>query len=326
MKDEYNQERIEKEVKEFWKENGIPQKTMDSKSENKGEKEFLFLEGPPGTTGKMHIGHVRGRVIKDIMFRSKTMQGYYVPRQSGWDMQGLPVELETEKKLDVESKKDIEDRIGTKKFIEECKKVAYKYMDEWKGVSKNLGMWMDWDNPYKTLTDEHMERVWKVIKKAHKEGWLTRKLMSNPICPSCQTALSQHEVDQGYSEREDYSIFVKFPVVGHEDEYILIWTTTPWTIPSNMAVAVHPDFDYVKAKVGDDVLIFAEDLLEELKNKLGVEEVDVIDRMKGEELDGIRYEHPLKDLVPKHKEFREEGYTHHIFLEDFVTLEEGTGC
>lgn len=323
---EFNLKNIEEEIAEFWKKNDIPDKAVNLNNDKLDEKEFLFLEGPPGTTGKMHIGHVRGRTIKDIMFRLKTMQGYYVPRQAGWDMQGLPVELEAEKEMGVESKTDIEEKIGAENFIENCKEVAYKYKDEWESLSKNLGMWMDWDNPYLTLSDKHMELVWKVISKAHEKGLLVRKLNSNPVCPSCDTALSQHEVDQGYKDKEDHSIYVKFPVKGTSNEYILIWTTTPWTIPSNMAVGVHPDYDYVKVKLNDQKLILAKEKVDEIVNKLDLEDYEIVEEMKGEALDGIQYEHPLKDLVPKHQEFNDSGYQHRIFLQDFVTLEEGTGC
>lgn len=323
---DYDQQEIEEEIREYWRKRNIPKKVIHLRDGEKGENEFLFVEGPPSTTGKMHIGHVRGRTIKDVVFRVKTMQGYYVPRQAGWDMQGLPVELETEKELGLESKKDVEEKVGVENFVNKCRDVADKYKDEWTNLSQKLGMWMDWKNAYKTLTDDHMERAWKVVKKAHEKGLLTKKLGCNPVCPRCQTVLSQHEVDQGYKDREDYSIWVKFPVIGSENEYILIWTTTPWTIPSNIAVGVDPDSTYVKVKVDDEVLILAEEMLDMTMEEVGVEDYEVLDTFSGEDLDGIEYRHPLMDKVPEQKKFVEEGYRHRIFLEDFVTMEEGTGC
>lgn len=323
---EYNQKKIEEEVKEYWSRNDIPERAIHLRDDQKGRNEFLFVEGPPSTTGKMHIGHVRGRTIKDLIFRVKTMQGYYVPRQAGWDMQGLPVELETEKELGLESKKDVEEEVGIETFVNRCREVADEYKDEWTNLSQKLGMWMDWENAYKTLTDEHMERTWRVVKRAHKKGLLTRKLGCNPVCPRCQTVLSQHEVDQGYEDREDYSIWVKFPVIGSENEYILIWTTTPWTIPSNIAVGVDPDSTYVKVRINDEVLILAEEMVEVTMEEAGVEDYEIVDTLKGEDLNGIEYRHPLMEKVPKQEKFVEDGYRHRIFLEDFVTMEEGTGC
>ncbi len=322
----YNPQEVEKEVLEFWKKNKIQEKALSLR--NSSEKEFLFLEGPPSVNAMMHVGHARGRTIKDAILRFKTMNGFFVSRQAGWDMQGLPIEIEAEKNLGVKNKKDIEERVGVDQFVEKCRELALKYKKHWEEVSNRIGMWMDWKNPYQTMDNEHIEFSWGVIKKAHEEGLLFKGLGVNPTCPRCETALAQHEVDQGYKDRTDYSIYVKFPIIGRKNEYFLIWTTTPWTLPANVAVALGKKFDYAKVKVKykgkEEYWIFANELVDKVMKTVEIDEYEIVEVKKGSELKGLKYEHCLKDEVKKQSELEGE-YLRSVIFTDFVTLEDGTG-
>ena len=247
----------EKEVLAFWKENEIFEKSVEK---NKGGKSFNFYDGPPTANGKPHIGHILTRVMKDIIPRYKTMKGYYVRRKAGWDTHGLPVELEVEKMLGIDGKQEIE-KYGIEPFIKKCKESVWKYKHEWEIMSDRIGYWADMKDPYITYDDRYIESVWWAIKQMADKGLLYKGYKIVPYCPRCGTALSSHEVAQGYKDVEEKSVFVKFAVKGRENTYFLAWTTTPWTLPSNVALCVNPDEDYAEIKVGDESYIMADALV-----------------------------------------------------------------
>jgi len=300
----------EKETTEFWKENDIFKKSISARSSG---QTFTFYDGPPTANGKPHIGHILTRVIKDIIPRYKTMKGYKVLRKAGWDTHGLPVELEVEKMLGINGKPEIED-YGIEPFIDKCKSSVWKYEKEWRNMSDRVGFWADMDEPYVTYHNNYIESVWWSLKKIWDQGLLYKGHKIVPYCPRCGTSLSSHEVAQGYKDVKEASIFVKFKVKGEKDLFLLAWTTTPWTLPSNVALSVNPDIYYVKAKCGEETYILAEALAETVLEK----EFEVVEKIKGKDLVGISYE-PLFDFA----EVTENAY---IVVEgDFVTLTEGTG-
>ncbi|MDD3571582.1 MAG: class I tRNA ligase family protein, partial [Eubacteriales bacterium] len=225
----------EKEIARFWADNGIVEKSL---KQNQGKERFTFYEGPPTANGKPHIGHVVTRAMKDLIPRYHAMKGKEVFRIGGWDTHGLPVELEVEKKLGLDGKEQIE-AYGIEPFIQECKKSVWKYKQEWEDMSGRVGFWVDMDKAYVTYYDTYIESVWWSLKQIADKGLLYRGHKVVPYCPRCGTALSSHEVAQGYQEIEEYSAYVRFPVKGEESTYLLAWTTTPWTLPSNVALCVN---------------------------------------------------------------------------------------
>ena len=237
----------EKEVLQYWKENKIFEKSVKM---NEGKVHFSFYDGPPTANGKPHIGHILTRVMKDIIPRYKTMKGYYVLRKAGWDTHGLPVEIEVEKLLGINGKPQIE-KYGIEPFINKCKESVWKYKGEWEKMSDRIGYWADMDNPYITYDDNYIESVWWALKTISDKGLLYRGHKIVPYCPRCGTALSSHEVAQGYKDVEETSIFVKFKAKDQENTYYLVWTTTPWTLPSNIALCMNPTADYTRIKVED---------------------------------------------------------------------------
>lgn len=300
----------EKEVIKFWKENKIFEKTVARES----EKTFTFFDGPPTANGKPHIGHILTRAMKDIIPRYKTMKGYHVLRKAGWDTHGLPVELEVEKILGIDGKQEIE-KYGIEPFIQKCKESVWKYKGEWEVMSDRVGYWADMEDPYITYDDNYIESVWWSIKELDKQGLLYKGHKVVPYCPRCGTALSSHEVAQGYKNVTEKSIFVKFKRVGLDKEYFLAWTTTPWTLPSNVALCVNPKEDYVKIKVGDESYVLAEALVGSL-----FEDYEVVERKKGSDYVGERYQ-PLYDWAGK--DTRENGYR--VVADGYVTLTDGSG-
>lgn len=313
----YNAHTVEEAVRNFWEKEKIFEKWKTWR----GGQKYTFLEGPPTTNGMPHVGHIRGRTYKDVVLRLYRLLGYDVWVQGGWDMQGMPVEWEVEKKLKLKSKKDIE-RLGLEKFALECNSLVDEYLVHWREWgTKRLGLWLDIDNAYETRSPRYMEYTWRVIKKAYEKGLLLEDYRVLWFCPRCETSLSDHEVDLGYEEREDPSIFVKFKIEGREDEYLVIWTTTPWTLVDNEAVAVHPDYLYAKVKVEErEHWWLAEGLVSSLMKKFGVENWRIVDVKKGAELVGVRYIHPLVEEVP------ERGTRPHMVVAaEFVTLDQGTG-
>ncbi|MEC3882539.1 isoleucine--tRNA ligase [Halobacillus sp. HZG1] len=299
----------ENRVKDYWNKENVFRRSMN---EREGAETFVFYEGPPTANGLPHAGHVLGRVIKDFVGRYKTMQGYQVLRKGGWDTHGLPVELEVEKQLGISGKQQIEE-YGVEKFIEKCKESVFNYEKEWREFTESIGYWLDMDDPYVTLQDRYIESVWYILSDLHKRNLLSKGHRVTPYCPSCQTTLSSHEVAQGYEDVKDLSATAKFKVKGSENEFFLGWTTTPWTLPANVTLAVHSDLDYIKAKKDGEVYIVAEALAE--KN-LG-EEYEVVSKHKGSEFKDVEYQPPFPFVKP------ERG--HFVVEADFVNAESGTG-
>jgi len=299
----------ENRVKELWQEQDTFKQSVTNRE---GKETFVFYEGPPTANGLPHAGHVLGRVIKDFVARYKTMRGYQVIRKAGWDTHGLPVELGVEKKIGISGKHEIEE-YGVEKFIEECKKSVFDYERQWRTFTEAIGYWVDMDDPYVTLQNNYIESVWYILSTIHEKGLLDRGHRVAPYCPSCQTSLSSHEVAQGYKDVKDLSVTAKFKVEGSENEFFLGWTTTPWTLPANVALAVHENLDYVKAQQGDDVYIVAKSLAEDV---LG-EEYKVVSEHKGSEFVGLSYQPPF--------DFLNLDRGHKVISASFVTDDSGTG-
>ncbi len=300
----------EKEVVEFWKDNGIFEKSIKAREDG---PTFTFYDGPPTANGKPHIGHILTRVIKDIIPRYKTMKGYKVLRKAGWDTHGLPVELEVEKLIGINGKPEIE-KYGVEPFIQKCKESVWKYEKEWRSMSDRVGFWADMDAPYVTYHNDYIESIWWALKKIWEQDLLYKGHKIVPYCPRCGTSLSSHEVAQGYKDVKDTSVYVKFAVRGEKQVYFMAWTTTPWTLPSNVALTINPDVTYVKAKCSDEVYILAEALAETVL----AEEYEVIEKIKGKDLLGMEYE-PLFDFAKLEKR------AYYVCKGDFVTLTDGTG-
>ena len=307
----------EKKIVEYWNEKKIFEKSMQA---TEGNEEFSFYDGPPTANGKPHIGHILTRVMKDIVPRYKTMKGKHVLRKAGWDTHGLPVELVVEKKLGFEHKTEIEG-YGIEPFIKKCKESVWQYTTEWKQMSDRVGYWCDMDNPYVTYHDDYIESEWWALKEIHKKGLLYKGHKIVPYCPRCGTALSSHEVAQGYKDVKQTTAFVKFKVVGEENKYILAWTTTPWTLPSNVALCMNPDFDYVEVRMEEsgEKYILAEGLL---KSVLGEEGYEVLSKKKGTAYEYTEYE-PLYPFGKEKFKFREKAY--YVTCDGYVTLSDGTG-
>lgn len=299
----------ELEILKFWNDNRVFYKSMD---ERKGSKPFVFLEGPPTANGMPHPGHVLTKAMKDLIPRYKTMCGHHVVRKAGWDTHGLPVELEVEKMLGINGKQDIE-KYGVEEFIKKCRQSVFKYEAEWRKMVERGGFWIDMEKPYVTCTNEYIETIWWILKQFFEAGLLYEGHKVIPYCPRCGTGLSSHEVAQGYEEAEDPSVFVRFKVKNQENTYFLVWTTTPWTLISNVALAVNKDFDYVKVKHNDQYLILAKSRLDELKG-----EYEIAEEMKGEKLVDVEYEQMFTYVKPAKK-------AHFVCAAEFVTLDDGTG-
>ena len=299
---------MEKDILNFWEKNEIIEKNF---ALNKDAEYFTFYDGPPTANGKPHIGHVVTRVIKDLIPRYKVMKGYRVLRKAGWDTHGLPVELEVEKTLGISGKPEIE-KYGVEDFVKKCKESVFTYSSQWKEMSERVGFWVDMENPYVTYHNNYIESVWWSLKKVWDKELLYNGYKVVPYCPRCGTALSSHEVAQGYKDVRDSSIYVKFKLKG-EDKFILVWTTTPWTLPGNVALAVNRKYDYVEVLHNDEHLILAKELLIRLEG-----EYQILREFKGEELLDKEYEQMFKFEVPDKKAF-------YITHGDFVTLTDGTG-
>lgn len=310
---------VEKEAKKFWEVNNIPAKW---RSWREGRPVFSFLEGPPTANGVPHIGHLRGRIYKDFVLKFMRLQGYNVWAQGGWDEQGLPVEVETEKKLGIKHKKEIGEKISPEEFIRKCNELVDYYLKFWeKQATTDIALWLDLENAYETRKPEYIEHVWHLIKRAHQENMLYEGFRVLPFCPRCETVLSDAEVDMGYEEKTSPSIIVKFRVKDDENTYLLVWTTTPWTLIDNEAVAVSPKGRYCKLSVNDEFWWVAESRVEEVL-KLAKAEGECVEVVLGEKLAGLEYEHPLIEEVPLHKS---HDNAHKVFTGEFVSLDEGTG-
>ena len=307
----------EKQVVEYWNEKKVFEKSMQA---TEGKEEFSFYDGPPTANGKPHIGHILTRVMKDIVPRYKTMKGNHVLRKAGWDTHGLPVELEVEKKLGLESKTGIEG-YGIEPFIKQCKESVWQYSNEWKKMSDRVGYWCDMDNPYVTYHDDYIESEWWALKEIHKKGLLYKGHKIVPYCPRCGTALSSHEVAQGYKDVKQMTAFVKFKVKNAENTYILAWTTTPWTLPSNVALCMNPDIDYVMVEMEEngEKYVLAQPLLTKV---LGEEGYTVLSVKKGTEYEYTEYE-ALSPFGKEKFNYREKA--HYVTCDGYVTTSDGTG-
>ena len=314
----------EKQVEKFWEEEHIFEKSIDSRKKG---KPYVFYDGPPTANGKPHIGHVLTRVIKDMIPRYRTMKGYMVPRKAGWDTHGLPVELEVEKKLGLDGKEQIE-QYGLEPFIEECKESVWKYKKMWEDFSAQVGFWADMEHPYVTYHDDYIESEWWALKEIWNKGLLYKGFKIVPYCPRCGTPLSSHEVAQGYKDVKERSAIVRFKVKD-EDAYILAWTTTPWTLPSNVALCVNPKETYAKVKTADGYTYYmAEALLDAVLGKLGDKEkgipaYEILETYVGKDLEYKEYE-PLFDFaVESCKKQNKKAF--YVTCADYVTLTDGTG-
>ena len=299
----------EREVEKFWRENHIFEKSIEDR---KDAPTYMFYDGPPTANGKPHIGHALTRVIKDMIPRYRTMKGYKVPRKAGWDTHGLPVEIEVEKELGINGKEQIEN-YGVAPFIEKCKESVWKYKGMWEEFSDVIGFWADMNDPYVTYHDSYIESEWWALKQIWDKGLLYKGFKVVPYCPRCGTPLSSHEVAQGYKDVKERSAIVRFKK-RDEDVYFLAWTTTPWTLPSNVALCVNPDEDYVKVKQGDYTYILASALVETVLK----EDYTVLETYKGKELEGIEYEPLWGGLNVK-------GKAWFVVCDSYVTLTDGTG-
>ncbi len=337
---------LEERVLERWRERDVFPRSVENRA---GAEVWSFYEGPPTANGRPGSHHVLSRVFKDIYPRYRTMSGYQVPRKGGWDCHGLPVELEVEKELGISSKREIEE-FGIAEFNERCRESVFRYVEDWRRLTERIGFWIDMDHPYRTLDNDYIESIWSSLRRIWDDGRLYEGHKVVPYCPRCGTALSSHEVALGYRDVEDPSVYVKLPVrsVPPSDEIpesplepgdqLLVWTTTPWTLISNAAVAVNPDVEYVRVKAGDEILVLARPLVErvlgpasdptapgrEAEEAVGsdAEEaagIDVLAHFPGSALAGVAYEPPF-DYVT---DFGPRGHT--VLEADFVTTEEGTG-
>ncbi|MBE5939424.1 MAG: isoleucine--tRNA ligase [Lachnospiraceae bacterium] len=312
----------EKQIEKFWKDNDIFRKSMENRKE--GET-YTFYDGPPTANGKPHIGHVLTRVIKDMIPRYRTMKGYMVPRKAGWDTHGLPVEIEVEKLLGLDGKDQIEE-YGMDPFIQKCKESVWKYKGMWEDFSGTVGFWADMDDPYVTYHDNYIESEWWALRTIWDKGLLYKGFKIVPYCPRCGTPLSSAEVAQGYKTVKERSAVVRFKVIG-EDAYFLAWTTTPWTLPSNVALCVNPDDEYCKVKAADgNVYYMAKTLLDTVLGKLATEDTpayEILENYKGKDLEYKEYE-PLWSCTAECVE-KQSKKGHYITCDNYVTMTDGTG-
>lgn len=308
----------EEEILKQWNENGIFQKTLAKRSP-KGE--FIFYEGPPTANGRPGIHHLIARAFKDVIPRYKTMRGFHVRRKAGWDTHGLPVEIEVEKKLNLTSKKQIEE-YGVAAFNEECKKSVWNYIDEWREFTQRVGYWVDLNDAYITYYPSYIESLWNIVAHVHSRGLLYKDYKVVPWCPRCGTGLSSHELALGYEDVKDISVYVKFKVIGQENTYLLAWTTTPWTLPGNVGLAVRENIEYVKVSLNGEFVWLAKARLSVLEG-----EYTVVEEVSGEKLVGKTYEplYPYTEQLIKGAEKEKMKNAYKVYAADFVTTEDGTG-
>ena len=334
----YQHKKIEEKIQKYWKNENTFSKVNELR-EN-GPK-YSFLDGPPYCSGKIHLGTAWNKVIKDSYLRYKSMKGFSLRRQAGWDMHGLPIEHKVEQLMDIKSKQEIEDKVGIANFVDKCKDFAIENKKAMEDEFDDLGVWMDWEDPYMTLDPKYMESSWWTLKRANEQDLLINDKRVISWCPHCGTALAAAEIE--YEDKADPSIFIKFPVKGKENTYFLVWTTTPWTLPANMAICANPDFDYVYVKKDGEIYILAENLMEDVLGKqvkihrykdpededniIEEKEVlyEVIKNVKGRELIGLSYDYILADEVPGHLEFDDITNVHTVLEGSHVELGEGTG-
>jgi len=322
----YSPLELEKETREFWIKNQIRQKLEDVEKTAKGN--LGYVEGPPTLNGIPHIGHARGRIMKDIRYRWKTMEGYYMPFWAGWDCQGLPVELEVEKLLGVRNKRESIEKFGMVRFIEECKKAIMRYHQMWLQADGTLGIFINQEKAYWTYKDSYIEREWSYLKAAWDQGLLEEGHYVVAYCPGCQTSLSSAEVgyEGSYKEVEDPSFYFKFKVANSKNEFFLVWTTMPFTIITDTMLAVQPKAEYVKVKVDQETWIMVRERVEPVMAELAITKYEIIESILGEKLEGTAYEYPLKDIIPKQAELEtKHPLVHKVIGEDFVDVNTATG-
>jgi len=306
---------MESNVQAFWTENNIYSKV---KANGKGKKKFYFCDGPPYATGQIHPGTAWNKTMKDAYIRFYRMKGFDVRDQAGFDTHGLPIEVKVEKELDLKNKSEIETKIGVKRFVTECKAFATKYIGVMSNQFKSVGVWQDFDNPYLTFKNSFVEKSWSTIKKAHEKGLLKEELYVVPFCPRCETTSANYELE--YYDKTDPSIMVKFKVANEENKFLLIWTTTPWTLPGNVAVMAHPKEDYVEVQVGNEVWIFAKARMEYVQSKVDHDMI-ILTYYQGHQLKGLEYLHPMENIIEMQRVVKNI-----VVLSDrYVTMEDGTG-
>ena len=310
---------IEKEILGFWEKNKIYQK-----SKNKCKKPFDFLDGPPYASGKVHIGTAWNKILKDYFLRYKRMNKINAWDRAGYDMHGLPTEHAVLIKLGIKDKDQVE-KYGVKKFVEECKKFSIENMNLMTEDFKRLGVWMDFENAYQTIKDEYIEAEWWLIKKAHESKRLYESKKTMPWCAHCETALAKHELE--YETIKENSIFLKFKVLGTKNEYLIIWTTTPWTIPFNLAVMANPELLYLRVKVDEEIWIITKALASPFINTLLDKRFKILEEFKGKEMEGLKYEHPFKEIIPYYSELEKTNKKIHtvVLSEEYVNTSSGSG-
>jgi isoleucyl-tRNA synthetase len=324
---DYRPLELEKEIRTFWQKNQTLKKLLAYREKNhKGISGWV--EGPPTLNGVPHVGHARGRIMKDLHYRRKTMQGYYVPFWAGWDCQGLPVELEVEKLLGVKNKRELLERVGEERFIEECKRAIMKYQREWVKADETLGVFIDQEKAYWTYKDEYIEREWQYLKHAWEQNLLEEGHYVVAYCPGCQTSLSSAEVgyEGSYQIVEDPSLYFKFKIANSTNEYFLVWTTMPFTLITDTLLAVHPEAEYAKVMVGNEKWILCKQRVEPVMQELGIDKFEVVETFSGKSLEGTRYDFPFKDMIPRQKELEQKHpLVHTVICEDFVDVDTATG-
>ncbi|MFY1644704.1 class I tRNA ligase family protein, partial [Methanoculleus bourgensis] len=310
----YNPRDIEAGVQDYWKKENTYARV---KALRKGGKAFFFVDGPPYTTGHIHLGTAWNKIIKDAILRYHRMRGADVIERAGYDMHGLPIEVKVEHQLGFASKKDIEE-YGIARFIEQCREFAVTHMEIMSDQFRRLGIWLDFENPYQTIKEDYIESAWWTIQRADERGLLERGHRVVNWCPRCETAIADSEVE--YWDETDPSIFVKFPVTGRENEYLVIWTTTPWTLPANVAVAVNPTFTYARVRAekdgSEEILWIADELVESVLKMGRYQDYTVEGRVPGSDLVGTEYTSPLASPVPHQSEIR-----HRVVAADYVELD-----
>ncbi len=320
-REKYDQFSLEDWVKNFWERNSIYMKVKEKSMSS--PRKLYFLDGPPYASAKViHIGTAWNKVIKDSLLRYFRMMGYNVWDKPGYDTHGLPIEVKVEQMLGIKTKKEIIEKVGIDKFVMKCRDYARENLEAMTEQFKEIGVFMDWDNPYITYEDEYVESGWWLVKKAWEKGLLYKGHRVVHWCPRCETTLADYEVSE-YKNLEDPSVYVKFKVKGTDNEYLLIWTTTPWTLPANAFVMAHPDLEYVKVRVDGEKLILARSRLERVMQEAGVKDYEVVEVLRGSDLEGLEYEHPLEDLVDAQRVLA--PYHRVVTDPDAVSAAEGTG-
>ncbi len=319
----YNPQELESKIAKYWVDSKAYEYTREARASG---KDFYFIDGPPYTSGNIHLGTAWNKILKDTVIRYRRMNGNNVRDQAGFDMHGLPIEVQVEKEMGFKQKQDIKN-FGMENFINKCREFALGHKDTMTEQFKSLGVWLDWENPYLTITNSYINSAWWTLKRAHEQDLLTRAERVLTWCPRCETALAEAEVE--YWDETDHSIYVRFPVKGKENEHILIWTTTPWTLPADLAVSVHPNFKYarVKFRKGDkeEILILVEERVDEIKEIGEYDDYEIVELIDGQDMEGMKYIHPLLEEVPYQNQPHDLYYLHRVVLADYVTADM-TGC